>query len=271
MSSGALFDCFAKSGAVDVTAFMGQWPFRHQAQASAADLIAMADRYGLAGICVSHIASIFGHDTHAGNAALFAETAADGRLWPFAILNPAESDGWERELEYAEQSGTRGIRLLPGNHGYGLGDQRVAELVSALRKRQLPLAVCVRLQDERLQHPRYPAETVPLHALAELIARCEGHPLLISGLREYEWSAVLRLQTENWHLDRVICDLWHVNGPLAVISQLVERRWASTFAFSSCEPLQEAGATALQLAAAGISDPDRLALCRDNALRWLNG
>lgn len=262
------FENFVQTGAIDVTAFVGQWPFRFQARADAAALGAMADRLGLSGLCVSHIASVFGHDTRSGNAALFAETAADERLWPFAVLNPAEP-GWERELQWAAESGARGVRLLPGYHGYGLGDSRVAELVAALRTLRLPLAVCARLQDERLQHPRYQAETVPLHMLAELIAEAEGHPLLLSGLREHEWDAVLRFLPADQRRDHVICDLWYVNGPLAVVAALSKRGEAGTFAYGSCAPLQVAEATALQLAAADIAEEDRYALCRGNALRFL--
>ncbi|MGN7383406.1 amidohydrolase family protein [Paenibacillus sp. SAFN-117] len=268
MRDGLSFESFVNGRGVDVTAFIGQWPFRYRSQASAEDLMMMADRLGLVGLCVSHLASVFGHDTRSGNEALFAQAAADERLWPFVVLNPAEP-GWEAELDYAARNGARGVRLLPGYHGYAINGQHAAELIAALRERGLPLSVIARLQDERLQHPRYPAETVPVHALAELIGTCGGHPLLISGLRDYEWDAVMRFRTPDWRMDRVIFDLWYINGPLAVIAQLCQRGGARAFAYSSCAPLQEMGATALQLAAANISEADRLALCRDNALRFL--
>lgn len=71
---------FIEQKAVDLTAFLGQWPTRLQVNASASDLSAMADRFNLEGMCVSHFASIFGFDTRSGNEALFAETAEDSRL-----------------------------------------------------------------------------------------------------------------------------------------------------------------------------------------------
>ena len=83
------FQPLRKQGAIDLIAFLGQWPNRLLSYASVSDLIAMADRYELTGICVSHIASVHGHDTRSGNEALFVAATADERLWPFAMLNPA--------------------------------------------------------------------------------------------------------------------------------------------------------------------------------------
>lgn len=60
--------------AIDLTAFIGQWPFRLSVRAEASDLSAMADRLQLSGVCVSHIASIFGFDTRSGNEALLRIT-----------------------------------------------------------------------------------------------------------------------------------------------------------------------------------------------------
>jgi predicted TIM-barrel fold metal-dependent hydrolase len=264
----ALFARFAAQGAIDVTAFLGQWPTRYQSRATTADLAAMADRLRLQGMCVSHIASIHGHDTRSGNAALFAETAADNRLWPFVILNPAEP-GWREELEWAASAGARGVRLLPGYHGYDPVSPEAVELIAAVRRRRLPLQVFVRLQDERLQHPRFAAEPVLLHQLAELIALTEGQPLLIGGLRENEWEEVKRHVPAGVRRDHVLCDLWYCNGPLAVIASLCARGDAGAFAYGSCTPIQTAEATALQLAAAHIREEHRYAMCRGNALRFI--
>ncbi|MDF2715356.1 MAG: hypothetical protein K0R28_2281, partial [Paenibacillus sp.] len=230
---------------------------------------AMADRLGLSAMCVSHIASIFGFDTRSGNEELFREAARDERLWPFAILNPAE-DGWEPELEWAVQEGARGIRLVPGYHGYSLASPQVAELVARLRERQLPLHICVRLEDERLVHPRFPIVPVPFHEIAELL-RLTGEDMLVilSGLRAREWDSVSELLNDGHRTDKVLLDLWFTNGPIGAIASLSRSSLANRLGYGSCAPIQVPEATALQLAAADIGADKRAALCRGHAAALL--
>ncbi|TNJ64464.1 hypothetical protein FE784_20290 [Paenibacillus hemerocallicola] len=263
-----LLEPFVRQQAVDLTAFIGQWPTRLEIRAGADDLSAMADKYGLEGICVSHIASVFGFDTRSGNEALFAETAADGRLWPVAILNPAEA-AWDLELEWAVQSGVRGIRLVPGYHDYSLLIPQVGELAGRLNELGLPLHVSARLEDDRLQHPRFRAKAAPFHELAELLRLCGDLPVVISGLKVNEWDRVKELLNDGHHTERVLLDLWFTNGPLAAIAALCRSGQMKLAAYGSCTPIQVMEATALQLASANISDSDRAALCRGNARRLL--
>jgi len=259
---------FKELGAIDLLAFLGEWPDRLALRAGPDELSAMADRLRLRGICVSHISSVLGHDTRTGNEALFAAAERDKRLWPFAILNPTEP-GWEEELAWAAEKGARGIRLAPGYHGYGLRDAAVAALLPAARLHGLPLQVCVRLQDERLQHRRLRAEPVELHEVAELISAAAGHPLIVSGLRDHERDAVMRFGEARWPRGKVLFDLWFCNGPIAVISSLCRSGLTEWHGYSSCAPLHTPEATAFQLAGAAIPETDRAALCFSNALSLL--
>ncbi|MEF3302679.1 amidohydrolase family protein [Paenibacillus sp. GYB003] len=259
---------FAAERAVDLTAFIGQWPFRLPVRASAGDLSAMADRLGLGALCVSHIASIFGFDTRTGNEELLRETAGDERLLPFAIVNPAEA-GWERELDWAAGAGARGIRLVPGYHRYGLAEAAAAGLVDRLARYGLPLHLCVRLEDERLVHPRYPVVPVPFHEVAELLRRAGELPVILSGLRASEWKSVAEHLNDGEQADRVLLDLWFANGPIGVVASLCRGNAWTRFGYGSCAPIQVPEATALQLAAADIAPERRAALCRGNAAALL--
>lgn len=260
-----MLEPFQKERAIDLTAFMGQWPTRLQIRATAEDLTAMADRLGLSAMCVSHIASIFGFDTRSGNEELFREAARDERLLPFAILNPAEP-GWEPELEWAVKEGAKGIRLVPGYHGYSLTSPQAAELVARLRGRELPLHICARLEDERLVHPRFPVMPVPFHEIAEMLHLAgEDMPVILSGLRAREWDSVSEHLNAGHKTDKVMLDLWFTNGPIAAIASLSRGSLANRLAYGSCFPIQVPEATALQLAAADIGADKRAALCRGHA------
>lgn len=259
---------FRAQGAIDLTVFMGQWPTRLQIQASAADLASMADTYGLKGMCVSHIASIFGFDTRSGNEELFRVSSADERIWPYAILNPAEA-GWELELEWAVREGARGIRLVPGYHDYSLLSEPVTELVTHLSKLQLPLQICVRLEDERLAHPRFMAKTIPFHELAELLRLAGNTPVIMSGLRAREWNSVREHLNVDHSADHVLLDLWFTNGPVAAVAALCQSGYSQLMGYGSCAPIQTPEATAFQLATANISENERSMISHGNAARLL--
>src|SRR5690606_26716292 len=148
---------------------------------------------------------------------LFRESASDDRLWPFAILNPAEA-GWEQELEWEEKEGARGIRLAPGYHRYSLQSQQVESLIARVRSSGLPMHVCIRLEDERLVHPRFPVCVPDFHEIAEFLRVSSGIPVILSGLRARE-EGLIREHFNDGHDDHglVLLDLWFTNGPLAAI------------------------------------------------------
>jgi hypothetical protein len=269
-NSFASFTVFAGLRPIDTTVWIGQWPTRLQVQASAESLGAMAERFQLEGMCVSHIASLFGYDTLAGNEALFRECVKDERLWPFPVLNPADPT-WRSELAWSVQEGAAGIRLAPGYHRCETAVGQMLVLLAAVREVGLPVQVCARLMDERIQHPFYQGSTVPLSVLAELTIAMQGQPLLISGLRLNEWDEVVRLLPEGTDMGSLFFDLWYCNGPLGVISSLCAKGGDRSFLYGSCAPVQTVEATALQIDRAGITDGQRLALAAENARRFLQG
>lgn len=264
------FDRFAGQAPIDLLAFIGQWPARLQSYAAAEELLVMADAWCMTGLCVSHMASIFGHDTHAGNEALFKETAKDARLLPFPILNPLEGY-WQDELNWVIQCGAIGVRLVPGYHRFDLLDQSVKEWMAAVKEAKLPLQICARLEDDRLQHPFLQAIPVPLHKLAAVLVKLQGHPVMVSGLRDKEWENTMQLLPSGVDRRMMFCDLWYGNGPIAMLSSLCARGEDASFAYSSCTPIQTAEATAYQLDQAAISEKERYAFSRGNALRFLEG
>ena len=264
----AMLEPFLAENAIDTTAFLGTWPWRLQASAGPSDLGALADRLGLAGMCVSHIAAIFGFDTRSGNEALWEVAASDERLWPFAVLNPL-APRVEKDLAWAVSNGARGVRLTPGYHGYQVSGPACADLITGVGQGGLPAHVCVRLDDERLRHPRFSAEDVPVHELAELIRAHPGQPLVLSGLRSSEWDEVRAHLNTAADLSHVVVDLWYVNGPAQVVHRICAENQADHYAYGSAAPIQTATATALQLATADISPADRAQLCRGNAERIL--
>lgn len=260
---------FATQRAVDLTAFVGTWPWRLQASADPARLTGFADRLGLEGLCVSHLASVFGFDTNAGNEALWQVAADDQRLWPFVIINPTEP-GWTEELERATRNGARGIRLVPAYQGFGLSGPAVADLFEAADDLRLPVQVCVNLDDERVRHPRYAVDGIDSSAIAELIRARAGRRIGLSGIKYTDWPEIAAHLDHGHDLSRVLVDLWFTNGPVGALGELCRSGLDRLFGFGSCHPVQEIVATAYQLGAADLDQDQRARLCGDNARRWFD-
>lgn len=260
-----LLDAFREGGAVDTTCFVGAWPSRLTATANGGELTAYADRLGLSGLWVSHLASLFGFDTRTGNESLLDACATDCRLRPFVVLNPTEAD-WEEELEWAIAQGAKGVRLTPSYHGYRLIDGTARRLARTVAKRELPLHLLVRLDDPRVRHPRYVVQDPPVDELAEFLRPVgRGEAVVVSGLNRGEWGEL------QGHLggdaEGVLADLWFVNGPTGVVDEIGREGLHERFCFGSAYPVQTPEATALQLSVADLSQGQRHAIFRGNVER----
>ncbi|OYN91167.1 hypothetical protein CGZ91_06840 [Parenemella sanctibonifatiensis] len=265
--SDAPLERFAELGGIDVTAFVGTSPWRLAATIDVAGLGRQADRLGLAGVCVSHLASVFGFDTRTGNEALAEAIAGDARLWFTPVLNPSEP-GWEAELEWALEEGATGIRLTPGCHGYDADHPALAELATAAQEAELALHLLTTMDDPRERHPRYAFTDWSAAEVANFLRLAGAAPVVISGLRTYDWPEVHSCLDHGHDLSGILVDTWRMNGPVAALRMMTEQ-WGDLLAYGTCQPGQDAVASAYQLATARISAAERLAAAAGNAGRVL--
>jgi len=263
-------EAFATQRAVDVTAFLGVFPWRLQASADPAALTEQADRLNLSGLCVSHLASVFGYDTRSGNAELARLVAGEPRFWFTPIINPTEP-GWQAELAWALGHEARGVRIVPSYHGYSLGHPAVGDLVTAAQEAGIALHLSATLEDPREQHPRYLTTDCAFSDIADFLRTAHQLPVVLSGLRTQDWAAVASCLDEGHDTGRVLLDMWRMNGPVGVVQTMCESGLAPMLACGTCQPVQEAVASAYQLATATISTEHRQALAAQNARRVLPG
>ncbi|MFE6996254.1 hypothetical protein ACFVAE_09880 [Microbacterium sp. NPDC057659] len=255
-----LLDGFTRLGAVDTLALLGQWPYRLGAAAAADGLRAHARRLGLQQLWVSHLATLTGFDTRTGNEALRSTCGDDPLFRLFAVVDPGAPE-WRRELAWAAREGFTGVRLFPGDHGTSVEALRpVIDEAAALG---LTAQIVLRLDDPRVRHPRSPAIDPGIPEVAELVRRAPAHPLVLSGLNRLEWIELGRHLGDDVP-SHVLLDLWHVNGPTFVGDTWGDDpgRWV----FGSGFPVQAAEPTALQIAAASITDDARRRIAAGNAL-----
>ena len=261
---------FATYGPVDVTAFLGVFPWRLQARSDAAALTRQADRLELSGLCLSHLASVFGYDTRSGNEELHRVVEAEPRFSFTPILNPTEP-GWQAELTWVLAHGAPGIRIVPGYHGYTLGHPAVAELVAAAEDAGIAVHLSATLEDPRDRHPRYVVEECTTSQIADFLRLAMPVPIVLSGLRTQDWTEVAANLDAGHDLDRVLLDTWRMNGPIGVLRAMCGAGLTPMLAYGTCQPIQEPVASAYQLATATIGEADRRALAAQNARRVLPG
>lgn len=161
---------------IDVNASLGHYPFRSLRHRTAAGMIELMDRNGIARAVVSSLHAVFYRDAHRGNEELCAETQPHaGRLIPIATVNPRYV-GWERDLaQAAERWKTKAIALVPEHHGYALGDEHGRAALARIADYGLPVVLRQRFEDRRQRHAWDRAEDL---TAASLLEAARAHPKL---------------------------------------------------------------------------------------------
>lgn len=138
---------------VDVNAYVGHWPFLQLQYNSCDGLLARMKRFGVDLSVVSNLNGIFYKNTQSANHELYKELRSKkqfaDRFVPFAVINPIYA-GWRNDLqECVKTFGMKGVRLYPKYHDYPVDDPACVELVKRVRDHGLPLALSLRMVDNR--------------------------------------------------------------------------------------------------------------------------
>ena len=157
---------------IDVSAFVGSYPFRRVPGTSPEALLEAMDRTGIDEAWVSHLPGIFWRDPAAGNAWLLEAVRAHPRLRPVLAVHP-DIDGWEAVLRAAISAGAPAVRCDPTFHGIGPAGPGMRALAAACGRESIALLLAMRLEDGRQRHPNDHAAELPAAAVRALV---RAHP-----------------------------------------------------------------------------------------------
>ena len=161
-----------KTALIDTNVWLGQWPIRRLPLDVPAALAAKLTQDGVSRAWVSSFDGMLHKDIGAVNARLAEECRRFPIFEPFGAVN-LSLPRWEADVEAcATQHRMRGLRLIPGYHGYKLDDPRFAELLKLATAHKLAVQIAVSLEDERTQNPLMrvpPVDIAPLPAILEAI------------------------------------------------------------------------------------------------------
>ncbi len=224
---------------IDVSAWIGGYPFREVPHPEPDILVRVLEREGFAGAWVGHLPGAFHRDPAPSNRALYAALAGyRQQLHPTPIVRP-DWPRWEVTLQEAIDQGAPAVRVYPAQWGLGPGHAALAELMLACGERGIALHVTVRFEDLRQRHPLDTAGDVPaatLRALARL--KHSRGQLVVAGcgrelLEETHWGLTPDEQRRVWY------DFgWIWGPPEDHLAHLVQTVGAERLVWSSWWPLR---------------------------------
>lgn len=224
---------------VDVSAWIGGFPFRDVPHPEPTVLARVLDREGFGGAWVGHLPGAYHRDPAPSNRSLLASLAPHRDvLHPTPIVRP-DWPRWQQTLASAVDAGAPAVRAYPSIWGLGPGHGAMSELALACGEAGMALHLTVRFEDLRQRHPLDSAGDLCAAAIRQLArlpqSRCR---IVVAGasremIEEVHWGLTPEEQRRvwyDWH--------WLWGPPEDHFAHLVQSVGRERFAWSSWWPLR---------------------------------
>lgn len=138
---------------IDINALTGHWPFKRLRSNTCQGLLERMNEYGTDLSVVTNLNGVFYKNTQSANEELYQEINSRkefrNRFMPFATINPIYA-GWKDDFKTCtEKLGMKGIRVFPNYHDYSMTEPGLIELAKMARDKDIPIALTMRIVDER--------------------------------------------------------------------------------------------------------------------------
>jgi hypothetical protein len=155
------------------------------------------ERHGIEGAALSPAEAVLQPEPMRANRGLFVlltGVPAPFRARAVPVLNPL-LPAWPEHLAACRQEGgalVRAIKIVPAYHDYALDHPSVEALAARCLESGLGLCLQVRMEDERMHHPRMRVDPVPARAVADFARRwadlsilvCSGYMAELAAYRD---------------------------------------------------------------------------------------
>ncbi len=223
---------------VDVSAWIGAYPFRELPHPDAGVLVRVLEREGLRRAWVGTLPSAWHRDPAPSNAWLYAELASHSDLLlPSPTVRP-DWPGWQRMLDDAVTRGAPSVRLYPMQLGVGSTSPLLASVATACAERGLVVQLTVRFEDLWQRHPMDTAGDLSAAHIRSVVRADPRVHVIVSGagrdlIEETHWSLTPAEQ------GRLFWDwAWVWGAPEDHFAHLVETVGADRFVFGGYWPLR---------------------------------
>jgi hypothetical protein len=179
--------------ALDVSTFIGGYPFRHVPHPDPEILAGVLAREEISAAWTGHLPSAWHRDPTHGNEILFESLAPHrARLHPVPAIRP-DWPGWERALRDVVEHGAPAIRAYPSQWRLGPDDVAMLKLASACRDADVTLVLTTRFEDLRQRHWMDSAPDLTGAAIRALARVRDGGRILVTAagralIEEVHWG-----------------------------------------------------------------------------------
>ena len=252
---------------IDVSAFVGPYPFRHVAHATQEWLLAQMDRLGIDEAWVGHLPSFLYRDPGPGNAALLAAVSSESRLRPVPAVHPG-LPGWKAALE-SHAGRAPAVRAYPNYWGLDPAGVEMMSLTEATASLDRPLLLTVRFEDLRQRHRLDTVSDFPPSAVRAL-ARAGEQVRLVVTHADRSFIEEVHYGLTPAESERVLWDVsWIWGPPEEHLQHLLATLGPARFVFGTGMPLRIPDSTVAKLDLLELSEADRRAIEEENARSWM--
>jgi predicted TIM-barrel fold metal-dependent hydrolase len=253
---------------VDVSAYIGAYPFRLVPRAAPDDLLREMDRLGITQAWVGDLAAPWHRDPRASNRQLVDRLAAHpDRLIAVPTVHPG-LPRWDTDVATVADGGAPAIRVYPCQQGVDPAGGEMHALVLAAAERQLPVVLTVRFEDLRQRHPRDAAPDLPAAAVRQL-ARVSPDARLLVTHAERDFIEEVHFGLAPDEASRVLWEFsWVWGPPEDHLAGLLEHVGDRRFTFGTGMPLRIGDGALAKLDLLDLSGTRRQRLTAGNLREW---
>lgn len=146
---------------VDISTYVGHWPFRKLYFNTLSGLDILARENDITHMVVANLNGLFYKDVNEANEELLEELSSysgETKFIPFAMVNPTYPN-WERNARLMIEKGFCGFELAPIYHGYSLAPEmlydqyhavhRAGKVMELARGLKVPVRICASFENFR--------------------------------------------------------------------------------------------------------------------------
>ena len=237
----------------DGNCFVGNWPFFRVRENTIDELLMLHKKCGVSGGFISALEAIFYQDPYEAEE-LLSEKIRGTEYHHVMILNPM-LPAWRDDLHRCiKKLRIKGVRLMPGFHGYSLNDSVLNEVINEIEQYDLYFMITLRMQDDRttwMHSPRY----IPMEELADFVNAHKDTKILLNHIRLNELE---HLNERNVCWQNLYADTsGFKDGSNPAESAISKDFLKEHIIYGSGAPILEPYASVFQLETANISETEK--------------
>ena len=249
---------------IDVSAFLGAFPYRKVPGTSPEAVLAAMDRTGIEQAWATHLPGIFWRDPAEGNGWLYQTCRRHPRLLPVPAVHPGHAH-WEEDVHEAGEAGAPAVRADPTFYGIPAAGPEMRALARVCGAAGIPLALAVRLEDGRQRHPNDGAMELPAAAVRALV-RADPVVCLLVTHADRPYIEEVHFGSTPAEASRIWWDItWIWGPPEDHLETLLRTVGIQRFVFGTGMPLRIPENSVAKLDLLDLSPDERAAIESGNA------